>query len=216
MNTKDKILAVNGIIILEKKYKEYDKLFTILTKELGKISVYAFGIRRPNSKNIGKARFFTFSTFEIRESKEKYQLENIIIKKNFDDLASDYDINCYASYFLELVDYFAQENIVCDDKINLLYYTFKALSEKKIEKRLIRRIFELKMLQYEGIYREKIESSDEVLNYTWQFIINNNNSKLYTFNLSEEKLELLENEMNVEMHENVTKKFKTLEFINEK
>ena len=50
MNTKNNLEKLNGVIIGESDYKEYDKLLTVLTKEKGKINVYAFNVRRQNSK----------------------------------------------------------------------------------------------------------------------------------------------------------------------
>ena len=48
MDTKNKLIKVKGVIIKEVNYNEYDKLLTLLSKELGKIQVYAFGVRRKN------------------------------------------------------------------------------------------------------------------------------------------------------------------------
>lgn len=209
MDTKNKLLSLNGLIIKEEKYKEYDKLLTILTKELGKKKVYAFGVRKQSSKNIGKSRLFTFLRFDLREVNDRCQLESCEIIKSFDELSNDYETLCHASYFLELADYFSLENVEANDICNLLFYTFKTLNDKKIPYELIRRIFELKILQYEGIYRES-KSVPSKLRYTWDFIINNKNAKLYSFTLTDELLKLLSSEVSVEMREKVGKKFKSL------
>lgn len=212
MDTKNKLLKVNGLIIREEDYKEYDKLLTILTKELGKIKVYAFGVRKQNSKNIGKARLFTFSTFDIRKIAAKYQLESSSLVESFEGLASDYAAICYASYFIELSDYFSFENIESEEVYKLLYYTFKALSEKKMSFNLIRRVYELKMLEYEGVYKESTAVPTK-LKYTWDYILNNKDNKLYSFTLINELEELLSAEIDLEYREKVGRKFKTLEMI---
>lgn len=215
MNTKTKLEKLNGVIIGESDYKEYDKLLTVLTKEKGKIKVYAFNARKQNSKNIGKARVFSFGLFEIRNVNDKYNLENIILKNSFEKITLDYDITCYASYFVELSDYFTFENIDSENVYSLLYYTFKALLNGKMRLKLIRRVFELKMLEYQGEYKESdtLKSKNKTLIYTWDFVLKTLPSKLYSFELSDEIFSLFDNEVSIEMKDKVMKKFKTLEQI---
>ena len=215
MNTKNNLEKLNGLIIGEVDYKEYDKMLTILTKEKGKIKVYAFNVRRQNSKNIGKTRIFSFGTFEVRAINDNYQLENVILKESFDKLSDDYTKMCYAYYFVELVDYLTFENIECENICLLLYYTFKALINSKISPKLIRRVFELKMLEYQGEYKESnsLSSNNSTLIYTWDFVLKTLPNKLYTFNLSDEIFSLFDNEVSVEMREKINRKFKTLDEI---
>ena len=215
MNTKNNLEKLNGVIIGESNYKEYDKLLTILTKEKGKIKVYAFNVRRQNSKNIGKTRVFSFGTFELRCENDNYQLENVILKNSFDELSTNYGNACYASYFIELVDYFGYENMESENIYKLLYYTFKALVDGKVEAKLIRRVFELKMLEYQGEYKESdnLSSTDASLRYTWDFVLKTLPQKLYTFALNENTYDLFEAEVKSEMKNIVSKKFKTLDAI---
>lgn len=212
MNTKNNLEKLNGVIIKESDYREYDKLLTILTKEKGKIMAYAFNVRKQNSKNIGKTRVFSFGTFELRYSGDRYQLENVILKNSFSEITNDYNNTCYAAYFIELADYFGFENLESENIYNLLYYTFKALVDGKVEAKLIRRVFELKMLQYQGEYKESdsLSSDNETLAYTWDFVLNTLPQKLYTFTLNDKIYNLFDKEVSHEMKSKVNKKFKTL------
>lgn len=217
MNTKNNLLKLNAVVIGERDYREYDKLLTLLTEERGKIKVYAFNIRKANAKNIGKTRLFTFGVFEIREDRDSYQLENVVLKKSFDDLSNDYDNTCYASYFIELADYFGLENVESYDIYRLLYYTFKALIDKKVPAKLIRRVYELKVLKYQGEYKksDSLFVDNTTLKYTWDFILNTLPQKLYTFKLSDQIFKLFDDEMSIEMRDKVGKKFKSLEGISD-
>ena len=210
------IIKLNGIIVKETDYKEFDKLLTILTKEKGKINAYAFNIRKSNSKSIGKARLFTLGTFELIESKDGYSLQNVILKEDFDDLAKDYDNLCYASYFIELADYFSFENIDSSDIIDLLYFAIKALIKGVVDKKLIRRVYELKMLKYQGEYKgsDSLLDKNETLKYTWDFVITSLPQKLFTFKLSDDIFKKFESELDIEMRDKVNRKFKSLSMIN--
>lgn len=210
------IIKLNGIIIKETDYKEFDKLLTILTKEKGKINAYAFNIRKSNSKSIGKARLFTLGTFELIESKDGYSLQNVILKEDFDDLAKDYENLCYASYFIELADYFSFENIDSSDIIDLLYFAIKALIKGVVDKKLIRRVYELKILKYQGEYKDSdsLLDKDKTLKYTWDFVITSLPQKLFTFKLSDDVFKKFESELDIEMRDKVNRKFKSLSMIN--
>ena len=210
------IIKLNGIIIKETDYKEFDKLLTILTKEKGKINAYAFNIRKSNSRSIGKARLFTLATFELVESKDGFSLQNVILKEDFDDLAKDYDNLCYASYFIELADYFSYENIDSSDVIDLLYFAIKALIKGVVDKKLIRRVYELKMLKYQGEYKDSdsLLDKNETLKFTWDFVITSLPQKLFTFRLSDDIFKKFESEVDIEMRDKVNRKFKSLSMIN--
>ena len=58
------IVQVTGFILSSMPVGEYDRRIVILSKELGKISAFAKGARRPNSHLIGVTRPFIFGTFE--------------------------------------------------------------------------------------------------------------------------------------------------------
>lgn len=215
MDTKNNLLKFNGVVIGESNYREFDKLLTILTDEIGKIKVYAFNVRKQNSKNIGKTRIFAFGQFEVRSVNDGYNLENVVYREDFNNITNDYNNTCYASYFVELVNYFELENEDSKSVYRLLYYTFKALVKGAVPPKLIRRIFELKLLKYQGIYKEsdKLLSKNETLIYTWDFVLNSNLEKLYSFKLSEEIFKLFDRELEFEIRENIDKKFKSLKFI---
>ena len=57
----------------------------------------------------------------------------------------------YGYYFLELADYFGQEGIDEKESMNLLYVTVKALLNPNIDNRLVRCIFELRMMAAQGL-----------------------------------------------------------------
>ena len=147
--------------------------------------------------------------------KPKIEDDLVLLNNSFDELTKSYINTCYASYFIELVDYFGFENIESENIYNLLYYTFKALVDGKVEARLIRRIFELKMLEYQGEYKESdsLFSNDSSLKFTWDFVLKTSPQKLYTFKLNDKTYDLFDIEVKYEMKNKVGKKFKTLDEI---
>lgn len=211
----DKIVKVTAVIIREEMYKEYDKLFTLFTKELGKIRAYAFGVRREHSKKIGMLRLFSFCEIELESSSDLYTIKDVHILDSLDDLSGDYDAMCYASYFAELVDYCSFENMESEDIFKLLYYTYKALIKNVIDKKLIKSIFELKLLKYQGEYIESsaLKEDNESLRYTWDYCINSDIKDLYKFNLTDDLYKLFKDAVDSEFRLRINKKFKSLDKI---
>ena len=216
MDTKNKDLKVNGIIINVKEAGEYDKLLTLLTKELGKISVYSFGSRRKNSKNLAKTDLFIMAEFELKVVKGKYNLSFVNVKEDFHDLSKNYIDICYASYFMELLSFFSFENIEYENHLTLAYCSLKALLNNKVDKDLIRRIFELKCLQYEGVYIESNmlpTNSTDTIKYTWDFILNHEGKELFTFKLDEKYLRELDYNIDIEFNNKVDYNSKSLKLL---
>ena len=145
-------ISVRGIVIADSKYNEYDKRLVLLTSELGKITVFANGARRQNSRFTAVSRPFTMGRFKIRGGRSAaYTLVSAEIEESFVDIGYDLEIMCYASYACELMEFFTHEGLGAGAELNLLYLTFKALLTGTIDKRLIKAIFEIKLLDIEGV-----------------------------------------------------------------
>lgn len=139
-----------GIVLASSAVGDYDKRLIILTKEKGKITAFARGARRPKSQFLASSRPMAYGEFSLYEGKSAYNLTNVSITEYFDEVASDLDAVYYATYFLELADYYSVENLESGEMLNLLYYSIKALSNKLIPNNLVRRIYELKIMGING------------------------------------------------------------------
>lgn len=143
-------LIVRGIVLNVSLLGEYDKRLVILTAERGKITVFANGARRPNSRFQAVSQSFTMGRFTVREGRNAYTLMSAEIEKSFLDLSYDMERMCYASYLCELMAYYTHEGIGAGDELNLLYVSFLALLDDKIPDKLIKSVFELKLMDIEG------------------------------------------------------------------
>lgn len=138
---------------------EADKRLVILTKQLGKITVFAYGAKRANSQYSAAANPFVCGEFTLGQGRGAYRLLGVKCDNYFRELSLDFDKSCFGFYFLEFCSYFAMENMNCTDYLNLLYQTLKALLNDKIPDNLIRYIFELKMFTLNGEFPEVYKCS---------------------------------------------------------
>lgn len=141
-----------GIILSNMPVGENDRRITVLTKESGKITAFAKGARRPNSPLVTATMPFSFGDFEFYVGRNSYSLVKADIKNHFDGILKDLDATYYGCYYLEMADYFTQEGMDETNILSLLYATLRATEKAVVDPKLIRCIYELKMLFFHGIY----------------------------------------------------------------
>ena len=144
-------MRVTGIVLSVFPIGENDRRLTILTKERGKIQVFARGCRKPNHPLFGVTQPLIYCEFMITEGRTSSYLNSAEGRDYFPWLKSDLDQIYYSTYFAELAEYFTVEGMDERNTLNLLFVTFRAMGQEKVSLPLIRRIFEYRILQYYGI-----------------------------------------------------------------
>lgn len=190
-------IIVKGIVLDTFPQNEYDKRMVVLTDTLGKITVFANSARRPGNKFTAVCQKFIMAEFSLHQGKNSFTLVKASIIRPFRELSEDIEEMCYASYMCELMSYYTREGLAAVDELNLLYVSFKALLDKKQSFKLIRAIFECKLLDIEGeglqvdLYKKSNPLLGATAEYTLNYILSKQLGELYTFNLkadSEEEL----------------------------
>ncbi len=181
---------LTGMVIKASPVGEMDKRLVILSRERGKITAFARGARRPGNPLMAVSRPFAFGQFSLYEGRDSYTLRSAEITNYFEALALDVDGTCYGSYFLELADYYARENMDGTGLLKLLYQSIRALLKPALENELVQRVFELKAMVLNGEYTEHPPRpvSDSAA-YAWEYVIASPAEHLYTFTLTVPVLE---------------------------
>lgn len=173
---------------------EYDRRLVLLTRERGKITVFARGARRQNSRFLAVCTPFSFGEFKLYEGKSAYNLMDATVLNYFEELRIDYAGACYGVYFLEIADYYGRENNDEVELLKLLYQSLRALMNPHIEHRLVRYIYEIKAVCVNGEFPGIVNDSgyQESTLYTVHYIETSSIEKLYTFTVSAEVLSELQ------------------------
>lgn len=144
-------ITVTGMILSAQPNKEYDRRLVLLTKERGKLSVFANGVRRPTAMLSGCSQPFVFGRFTLYEGRESYTLQAVEPENFFAELRTDLEAVYYGVYFCEFAETVTREGLPAKEELKVLYRSLGALLKKSIGSELVRAIFELKMLSVGGI-----------------------------------------------------------------
>ncbi len=145
-----KTIVLTGIVLSAAPVGEYDRRITVLTKERGKIAAFARGARRPGSQLMASCSPFSFGQFEAYEGRKSYTVVKAEIKNYFRELAMDLEGAYYGFYFLEIAGYYTQENADEIHMLKLLYQSLRALESRRLDNKLVRRVFELRAMAVNG------------------------------------------------------------------
>ncbi len=145
-------VELTGVILSHQPVGEYDKRLVILTREEGKITVFARGARRPKSPVLAATNPFVFARFSLYEGRDAYTLASAEVAEYFDALPQKIPGVWYGFYMLEMADYYGKWGLPAQDAVNLLFVAFRALLKGRMSPELIRRVFEIRMLVINGEY----------------------------------------------------------------
>lgn len=143
-------VEVTGMVLVAGGIGEFDRRIELLTKERGRISAFAKGARRPTSPLVSATNPFVFGKFTLYAGRNSYTVIHAEIENYFSELRSDIEGAYYGFYFLEMASYYTREGNDETEMLKLLYQTFRALTKKTIDFRLVRCIFELKAMTIQG------------------------------------------------------------------
>ena len=119
-----KNLKVNGIIIQEVNYGDFDKVLTMLTPNLGKITCNARGARKTKSQLLSTTQLFTFGEFVLFKGGDTYNVNSCETIEMFYNLRTDLDKLTYASHITKIINDITTENQNSYFKIIFKYFVY--------------------------------------------------------------------------------------------
>lgn len=183
-------IILTGIILKTVPIGDYDRRIVLLTKERGKISAFAKGARRQNSRLLAATNPFCFGEFKMYEGKTSYNIVEASISNYFEALREDFEAAYVGMYFMEIADYYTRENNDEKQMLKLVFQSLRALGHPALSNELVRAVYEIKAVvvngEYPGVPTER-QFSESAL-YALSYIETSPVEKLYTFTVTEEVL----------------------------
>ena len=147
----NKIIKTKGVVIREVNYGEADKMLTILTPDLGKVSCVAKGARKPKSRFLGISGLFTFSDFILfKGSLDTYTINSGEIIESFYNLRCDLDKLTCAMDITKILREMVQEGENSTIVLRLYLNTLYVLSTTSKDMEFIKIVFLIKLLAISG------------------------------------------------------------------
>ena len=122
-----------GIILGRRDYSESDRILSIYTKDFGRISLLAKGVRMPKSRKRGHIEIFSLVDFQAVRGKGIDIMTEVEIIDNFSKIRKNLKKVALAYYFMEVIGKITSEN---ERNQKLFDSVLKYLEELKYKSRL--------------------------------------------------------------------------------
>lgn len=142
--------TTKGLILREVKYKEADRILTVLTDDMGKITVKARGALRKGSKTAAATQLFAFSELTMFEHRGYWSVNEGSTIEEFKGLRSDISALALASYFAECAEAMSDEDQPNPHMLQLVLNCLFALANGMYPQEHIKAAFEMRLMSLSG------------------------------------------------------------------
>ena len=94
-------LTTRGLVLRVSDYSDHDALLTLLTKEYGRLTVKARGLRRKNSPLVAPCQLLAFGEFTLFEYRDMYSVNEAHSIELFQGLRRDLLKLSLGTYFAQ-------------------------------------------------------------------------------------------------------------------
>jgi len=120
-----------GIILARRNFGEADRILSIYTKDHGRISLIAKGIRKPKSKKRGHLEVFSFVKFQALSGRGLDMMTEAELIDDFSDIRKSLNKVSLAYYFAEVIGRITHEGEPSIGLFNLILNNFQKLKKTK-------------------------------------------------------------------------------------
>ena len=142
--------TVRAAVLREVKYKEADKILTLLTGEMGKVTVTARGCRRKSSPLSAACQQLVYGEFVLYEYQGRWGVKEASTLRQFRGLFREVERVALAGYFAELTELLTQEELPAGEVLSLFLNSLHALDQGPWPREQVKAAFELKLLALAG------------------------------------------------------------------
>ncbi|TRZ78465.1 DNA repair protein RecO [bacterium] len=145
------IQRTEGIILKNIPFGEADAFFVVLTKDFGKMKIFAKGVRKIDAKLAGHLDLFNKSEIAFVMGKKFPRLTGSITDKYYKNIKSDLDRLAMGFFVAELSDQMSEENVIVREEYRELSNVLDKLESAPDHKiKYIPAVFAARLLNIAG------------------------------------------------------------------
>lgn len=152
-------VKTQGLILNSNNLNDNDKIFTILTRDLGKITAISKGIRSHKHKDFAAMQSFCYSEFVFSRKTGLYYVASANVLNNFFGIRNSVEQVSFATYELDIVKNLPEDTPPEEDYFNFILNSLYMISkaEEKCKDgdvvsylKSLKAVFEMKTVCFEG------------------------------------------------------------------
>lgn len=142
--------TTKALVLREVRYKEADRILTLLTDTDGKLTAKARGALRKSSRTAAATQQLTWAEMTLFGNRGKWTVNEASVLEGFDGLRADIEALALGSYFAECLEALSVEDQPDDKLLQLGLNALYALSHRLYPAALIKAAFELRLMCLAG------------------------------------------------------------------
>jgi len=139
-------IVTPGLVLREVKYREADKIITLLTPQHGVITALAKGSLRLKNKLFSACGLFCYSEFTLFPGKNMFTVDEAQVKNVFHGLSASVEAMSLSMYLAETVVTLEPTGDEAASVLRLLLNSLYLLSEGRYSPRQIKAVFEFRVM----------------------------------------------------------------------
>lgn len=137
-------LTIQGLVLRVTDYNDRDALVHVLTRDYGRLTIKARGLRRKNSPLIAPCQLLAFGEFTLFENRGYYTINEAHSIELFQGLRRDLTKLSLGSYFAQVAEVTSQEDLPNPELLSLVLNCLHALSKLDLPEIQVKAVFELR------------------------------------------------------------------------
>lgn len=137
-------LTIQAIVLRVTDYNDRDALLTVLSRNYGKLTIKARGLRRKNSPLIAPCQLLAYGEFTLFEYRGMYTINEAHSIELFSGLRRDLTKLSLGTYFAQAAEVISQEDLPTPELQSLLLNSLYAISKLDMEEAKVKAVFEMR------------------------------------------------------------------------
>jgi len=156
--------VTDAILLRKIEYGDHDFIISFLTESKGKISVIAKNAKKSIQRFSGALDLFSVNNIQCTFPKKKKDgltiLSRTDLENGFANIRYDVYKTAYASFWVEVMHFWLEENKQQSGWYNLLLFSLDALNQGSLSREVISLFFQIRFMSLSGFF-PNIENCDK-------------------------------------------------------